>query len=254
MQERYALELIEKDKRIDGRNFEEFRPIEIKENVINTAEGSADVRFGDTRVIAGVKLNLGEPFPDTPDEGMLIVNAEFTPLAAPEFESGPPGEDAKELARVVDRGIRESRCIELEKLVVTPGEKVWCVFIDIHIINHQGNLLDCATLASLVALLNTKIPKLDGENILRGEFEKDLPVVFKPINITVGKVGERLLFDPTHIEENVLESKLSIAIKDDDTVCAMQKMGKEGLTIKDIEKMVDMVIKKSKKIRELLKK
>jgi len=253
MQERYALELIEKDKRIDGRSFEEFRPIEIKKNIINTAEGSADVRFGKTRVIAGVKLTLGEPFPDTPNEGMLIVNADFTPLAAPEFESGPPKEDAIELARVVDRGIRESKCIELEKLVITPGEKVWCIFIDIHIIDHQGNLLDCAALASLVALLNTKIPKLDGETMLRGEFERDLPVVFKPINITVGKIGDRFLLDPTHIEENVLESKLSIAVRDDDSICAMQKQGSEGLIVEDIEKMVDMVIKKSKEIRGLIK-
>jgi len=254
MQERYALELIEKDKRIDGRGLEEFRPIEIKENLINTAEGSADVRFGKTRVIAGVKLMLGEPFPDTPDEGMLIVNVEFTPLAAPEFESGPPREDAIELARVVDRGIRESKCIEVEKLVITPGEKVWCVFIDIHIINHQGNLIDCAALASLVALLNTKIPKLEDEKILRGDFEKDLPVVSKPITITVGKVGDKFLLDPAYIEENVLESKLSVAVRDDDSVCAMQKQGRDGLAIKDIEKMVDLVIKKSKEIRKLIKK
>jgi len=253
MQERYALELIEKDKRIDGRGFEEFRQIEIKKNVINTAEGSADVRFGKTRVIAGVKLKLGEPFPDTPNEGMLIVNAELTPLAAPEFESGPPKEDSIELARVVDRGIRESKCIELEKLVITPGEKVWCVFIDIHIINHEGNLLDCAALAAVTALLNTKIPKLEEEKIIRNEFEKDLPVVFKPITLTVGKGVDKFLLDPTHIEENILESKLTICIRDDDKICAMQKQGKKGLTTEDIEKMVDIVMEKSKEIRKLIK-
>lgn len=254
MQEQYALELIEKNKRIDERGFEEFRPIEIKENIIKTAEGSADVRFGETRVIAGVKLGLGVPFPDTPNEGTLSVNVELTPLAAPEFETGPPGEDAIELARVIDRGLRESKCIELEKLVITPGEKVWCVFIDIYIINHQGNLMNCAALASLVALLNTKIPKLEDGNIVRGEFEKDLSLVFKPINITVGKVGNKFLLDPTYVEENILESKLSIAIRDDDCICAMQKQGRKELTIEDIEKMVDLAIKKSKEIRKLIKK
>jgi len=253
MEERYALELIEKDKRIGGRGFEEFREIEIKKNIINTAEGSADVRFGKTRVIAGVKLNLGEPFPDTPNEGMLIVNAEFTPLAAPEFESGPPKEDSIEVARVVDRGIRESKCIELEKLVITPEEKVWCVFIDIHIINHEGNLLDCAALAAVTALLNTKIPKLEEEKIIRNEFEKDLPVVFKPITLTVGKVGDKFLLDPTHIEENILESKLSICIRDDDKICAMQKQGKKGLTAEDIKKIVNIAMEKSKEIRKLIK-
>jgi len=253
MQEKYALELIEKGKRIDGRKFEEFRPIEIKPNVIKNSEGSADVRFGDTRVIAGVKLNIGTPYPDTPEEGMLRVGAEFSPLAAPEFESGPPGEDAIELARIVDRGIRESECIELKKLCLTPEEKVWCLFVDIHIINHQGNLLDCSALASLVALLNTKIPKLEDDKIIRNEFEKPLPVVFKPINITVGKISDKFLIDPRFEEENILESKLSIAIRDDDKICSVQKQEKMELSLEDIERMVDIALVKSKEIRKLVK-
>lgn len=251
--ERYALELIEKGKRTDGRKFEEFRPITIKEGIIQKAEGSADVKLGETEVIVGVKLNTGEPFPDRKDEGILIVNTEFTPLAAPEFESGPPGEDAVELARVVDRGLRESKCIELKKLCIVPEEKVWAVFVDIHIINHQGNLLDASALASLTALLNAKIPKLEDETILRGEFERPLPVVFKPINVTVGKAGEKFLLDPNFEEESILNSKLSVCVRDDDKICALQKQGNGELKLEDVEKMVDIAIAKSKDIRKLVK-
>jgi exosome complex component RRP42 len=250
--ERYALELIEKGKRIDGRKFEEFRPIIIKKGIVQKAEGSASVKIGETEVIVGVKLNIGEPYQDTKDQGTLIVNAEFTPMASPDFESGPPGEDAVELARVVDRGLRESKCIDLKKLCIVPGEKVWTMFVDIHIINHQGNLLDTAALASLAALLSAKIPKLDGENILRGDYEKPLPVVFKPINITVGKVGEKFLIDPIFEEEGILNSKLSISVRDDNNICALQKQGNGELTIEDIEKMVDIAIEKSKEIRKLV--
>lgn len=252
MEELYSLELIEKNKRIDGRKFDEFRKIEIEENVAKNAEGSARVKFGETEIIAGVKLDVGEPFPDTPEEGTLIVNTEFTPLASPEFESGPPGEDAIELSRVVDRGIRESKCIELNKLCIVPGEKVWCVFIDIYIINHRGNLLDASALASLIALLNTKIPKIEGEKIIRGEFEKKLPVVFKPITVTVGKIGNTFLIDPNLEEEKILESKLTVAIREDGKICAMQKQGRKGIEFKNIEKMVDLVIEKSKEIRKLI--
>lgn len=252
MQEKYALELIKNGKRIDGRKFEEFRPIEIKEDVIQKAEGSADVRFGDTRVVAGIKLELSKPFPDTPEEGMLRVGAEFAPSAAPEFEPGPPGEDAIELARVVDRGIRESKCIELEKLCIEPKEKVWGIFVDIHIINHQGNLLDCSALASLVALLNTKIPKVEDDTIIRKEFEKALPVVFKPINITVCKVADKFLIDPCFEEEGTIDSKLSICVREDEKICSMQKQGGGELTIEDIEKMVDIAMEKSKEVRKLM--
>jgi len=249
----YTLELIEKRKRTDGRKFDEFRKIEIKENLVEKAEGSALVKIGETEVIAGVKMNFGEPFPDTPEEGILVVNTEFTPLASPEFESGPPGEDAVELSRVVDRGIRESKCIELDKLCIVPKENVWATFIDIYIINHQGNLLDASALASLVALLNTKIPKLENGEIIRSEFEKKLPVVFRPINVTVGKIGNTLLIDPNLEEEKILESKLSIAIREDDKICAMQKQGNKGIEFKNIEKMIDLAMEKSKEIRKLVK-
>jgi exosome complex component RRP42 len=252
MEERYALELIEKGKRIDERKFNEFREIEINKGVIKTAEGSAWVKFGETQVIAGVKLNLGEPFPDTPEEGVLIVNAEFTPLASPDFEYGPPGEDAIELARIVDRGIRESKCIDMNKLVITPGEKVWCVFVDIHMINNKGNLLDASFLASMAALLNAKIPKIKDEKIVRGEYERDLPVVHKPINISVCKIGSNFILDPLLQEENILDSRLSLALKEDDKICAIQKQGNHGIKFEDIQTMVDMAIKKSKEIRELI--
>jgi exosome complex component RRP42 len=253
MEDEYALELIQKGKRIDGRKFNEFRNIEIKENIVKKAEGSASVKFGKTHVIVGVKLDIGTPFPDRPNEGMLIVNAEFTPLASPDFEPGPPGEDAIELARVVDRGIRESKCIKLEDLVIEPGENVWSIYIDIHIINHHGNLLNAAALAALVALMNTKIPKLEGEKILREEYEKDLPIVHYPIDVTICKIGKKYLVDPLVEEENVIDSKLSIALMENDNICAMQKQGKEGIEFDEIEKMIDLATEKSKELRNLIK-
>lgn len=253
MEEKYALELMQKGKRIDERKFDEFRKIEIKKNIIEKAEGSASVKIGETHVIAGVKLNIGTPFADRPEEGVLIVNAEFTPLASPDFESGPPSEDAVELARVVDRGIRESKCIEMEDLVIEPGLKVWSVFVDIHIINHDGNLMNAAGLAAIVALLNTRIPKIEDEKIVRGELIKDLPVVHCPINITICKIGKKYLIDPILEEENVINAKLTIGVMEDDKICAMQKQGKEGIIFEELEEMIDLAIEKSKELRKLVK-
>jgi len=248
----YVIDMIENRRRIDERKLDEFRKIEIKANIIKTAEGSASVKIGETEVIAGVKLNTGEPFADTPNEGVLIVNAEFTPLASPDFESGPPGEDAVELARIVDRGIRESKCIKMEDLCIEPEKKVWCVFIDIHIINHQGNLIDAAALASIVALLNAKIPKLDGEKIIRNEFERKLPVRYEPITVTVCKIEDKFLIDPILEEENMVEVKLTVAVRDDDKVCALQKQGTKELDIEDLEEMIKIAMEKSKEIRKMV--
>ncbi len=148
----YVLSKLRDNERIDGRGFDEFRNVEIIPNVIEKAEGSALVKLGDTQVVVGVKMQPGEPYPDTPDRGVIIVNAELVPLASPTFEPGPPDENSIELARVVDRGIRESEAVDLSKLVIEEGEKVWIVFVDIHALDDDGNLLDASALAAIAAL------------------------------------------------------------------------------------------------------
>ena len=246
----YASDFLLSGKRIDERKLDEFRKIEITQGIIDKAEGSAMVKVGKTKIITGVKIGLGTPFPDRPDEGMLVVNAEFTALSSPDFVSGPPGEDATELARVVDRGIRESECIDLKQLCITPGENVLSVFVDIHIINHDGNLIDCAFLASLGALLNTKIPKMKDDQIIRDEFEKDLPVLHKPIEVTVCKIGDNLVLDPSFQEEVAIDSKLTVCVRDDGKICALQKQGLKELKMEEIKKMIEIAIDKSKELRK----
>ena len=150
--------LINDGKRADGRAFDERRDIFIEPNVIDKAEGSARVRLGDTQVIVGVKPTIGEPFGDTPNLGVLMTNCELLPMAAPGFEPGPPSPESIELARVVDRGIRESELVDLEKLCIEEGKKVWMLFIDLHVIDYDGNLFDASNLAVMAALMNTKLP------------------------------------------------------------------------------------------------
>jgi len=250
--ESYILELLEKGKRIDGRKLDEFRRIEIKENVVSKAEGSASVKIGETHVMAGVKLELGAPFPDSPNEGILVVNAEFTPLASPEFEPGPPGEDEIELARVVDRGIRESECIELEKLCIQPGEKVWCIFVDISVLNHHGNLLDASALASFIALKNTRIPKVEDGKIVRGEYQGILPVVHTPITVSVAKIGKNLLVDTNFEEEKIVESKVCVTTREDGKICAVQKQGSGYISFEELEEILDLSFEKAKEIRKMV--
>ena len=146
-------ELAKQDKRLDGRAMTEYRqPIAIETEISWTAEGSAKVQIGNTTVMAGVKLSLEKPYNDTPEEGGIMVNVELLPLSHPDYEPGPPGIKAIELARVIDRGIREAKAIDMKKLCIKPGEKAWFVTIDIITINDDGNLFDAAGLAALAAL------------------------------------------------------------------------------------------------------
>ncbi|MBU3896504.1 MAG: exosome complex protein Rrp42 [Nanoarchaeota archaeon] len=251
--ENYIKKLIEEDLRIDKRAFDEFRKIDIKVNEITSAEGSARVRIGNTHILAGIKMAVGTPFPDTPAEGILIVNAEFAPIASPTFEPGPPSESSIEMARVIDRGIRESHCIDLDKLCIIEKEKVWIINVDIHVLDHDGNLIDAGGLAAIIALLNTQIPKYENEKIDYKQHSGKLPVVDIPVPITIYKIANKLLVDTNVEEENALDARITICTNKAGNICAMQKGGVGHLTTEELEKAVDLSIKKGNEIRSLIK-
>lgn len=143
-------DLLIQDKRLDGRGLLDYREIKFETGIVEKANGSALVSLGKTKVMVGIKVESGTPFPDSPEEGVLTVNAELVPLASPSFETGPPGEKSIELARVVDRGIRESKSIDTKKLCIVPGKKVFIVFVDIYILDHDGNLFDAPSCESVL--------------------------------------------------------------------------------------------------------
>src|SRR5512137_1506082 len=191
-------QLIDTGKRLDGRNLTDYREFTIEEGLIERAEGSARIRLGKTEVLVGIKIATGEPFPDTPNDGVLTVNAELVPLASASFEPGPPDENSIELARIVDRGIRESKAVSSEKLVIESGKKVFVVFVDVYVLNHDGNLIDASALAAVSALVNTKMPNYEIEE---GEVKfktgyTQLPLKSHPITVTIGKINNHLIIDP----------------------------------------------------------
>jgi len=201
--------------------------------------------------LVGIKMSVSSPFPDTPDEGMLMVNAELAPIASPTFEPGPPNEDSIELARVVDRGIRESHCIALEKLCIEEG-KVWEVNIDIHVLDHDGNLIDAAALGAMAALLRTRIPRYENSRVIFGEYERQLPITDRPIAITVTKISDKLLIDPNLEEEDALDARITISTNEKGEICSLQKGGEGYFTTEELEKAADLSILKCKELRNLL--
>ncbi len=247
---------IQKGIRLDGRKLEEFRDIEIIPNYINkNPEGCALVKIGKTKVLVGVKMGVGKPYQDSPDEGVLMTGAELSPIAAPEFESGPPREAAIELARVVDRGIRESKMINTKALCIKEREAVWLVFLDIQILDYDGNLFDAAALGAVVALMNTKIPTYDlkTEKIDFEKYSGKLELNEVPISITARKISGKIVFDPNAEEEELVDSRLTFAFKENGNICAMQKGGSEPITKDEILDLMKKSSDQSKIIRKKLK-
>jgi len=247
-------QLIAHGKRLDERGPNDYREIQIEAGFVERAEGSARVRLGKTEVLVGTKIETGEPFPDVPNAGVLTVNAELVPLASPTFEPGPPDENSIELARVVDRGIRESKAIDLESLCVEPGKNVFVVFVDVYVLNHDGNLIDASALASLAALLNTKMFNYE---VKEGEIKikpgyTPLPLRNHPIAVTFAKINDKLIVDPWLEEEQIMDARLTMTVDKDGKICALQKGGYGYFTTQQIFEAAKVAIEKSEELRKLV--
>ena len=250
----HIIKLFEAGTRLDGRKLDEYRKISLDVDVISTAEGSARVKIGKTDVISGVKLEVMEPYPDTQDQGSIMVGAELLPLSSPNFELGPPSKDAVELARIGDRGIRESKALDLKKLCIKEGEKVWMLIIDLVTINHDGNLFDASALAAIAALKNIKFPEYKDCVINnKKKTDKKLELMDIPLSVTVSKIGDKFIVDPDSEEEKAVDARLTVASLSDGTLCALQKGGNYPLTAEDVSKMIEIAIEKGKELRKLVK-
>jgi exosome complex component RRP42 len=254
------LEYLKDGKRFDERGLLDYRDLQIETGISNKAEGSARVRLGKTEVIAGVKLGLGTPYTDSPDSGVLTVTAELLPLSSPKYEPGPPSEDSIEVARIVDRGIRESEFIDLKKMCIEEGKEVWTIYLDIYPINDAGNLIDAAAMASVAALMTAVLPKTEKEKdgptkIQFGEFtSKKLPLKeAMPLTTTYHKLGDSIFIDPVTEEEEASQARLSIAIsqlKKDSNINALQKGGSVPFTVDELNHILDNAAKIHKKLQD----
>ncbi len=250
--------LLAKGERIDGRSFDEFRSIQAFLNPIPKAEGSALVKLGNTIVMTGVKIEVGTPFPDRPEEGVLQVNAEFVPLASPTFEPGPPDEFAIEAARVVDRNLREPRAVRLEDLVIIPGKKVWIVFNDIYLLDHGGNVIDAGMLSTMLALNTARVPSItgiEGDNVVIDKMVKDkkLGLNLNVVTVSIGIIGDYLLVDPSLEEELVLDSKITIGFDDRGRITGIQRTGMHGIPSGKLNEIVELASRKAEELHGLIR-
>jgi len=251
------LTFLSRGTRVDERSFDSPREINIKTDLIPNANGSSYVELGKTKVLTGIKVEPGTPFPDTPQEGNLIVSVEFLPHASPVFEPGPPDERAVELARIIDRSLRDVRAIDLSKMVITPGRKVWNIFIDIYVVDYDGNMIDASSIATMLALLTAKIPKVSttetGEIIISEEKSENIPVKKKVVTATIAKITDEntgnkyYIADPSLEEEMIADTLVTIAFSEDGLITGMQKSGLSSIYSDDIPKILNMSRKLAEK-------
>lgn len=256
LRKQQMLDLLNKGKRLDGRSLDETRKLEIELDIVKKADGSSKVKLGNSEVVAGVKVETGEPFEGLEHKGALIVTAEILPTASPYIEPGPPDEETVELARVVDRGVRESEMLDLEKLVLVPGKIVYTIFVDCSIINADGNLFDATSYAVVSALCSCRLPIFeiqDGQKVIDTKQKQPAPITTIPVSLTFAKIGDHIVLDPTSEEEACMDSRITITTNSNGEYTAVQKGQTGSFTLEEIKNISEIARIKGETMRGKLK-
>ncbi|BBL45336.1 exosome complex component Rrp42 [Nanobdella aerobiophila] len=244
----FLRKILKQDLRLDNRNLLEYRKINKIDNYTINAEGSCYLELGNTKVLSGVKLEISEPYEDK--EGIFINNVEFSQVSDSNVD--PASEEVIEFSRVVDRVIRESGFIDTKKLVID-DKNVWTIYLDTYVLNNDGNIIDAAVLSSILALRNTRFPKLEKENDkyiinYKEKTDKRLPLNENkiPIMVTFAKIDNKFILDPNKYEEEAADFIIHIGLTDNINALQTRKSGSISL------EEFDYLLNKAKDFKEYL--
>ncbi|XP_044874162.1 exosome complex component RRP45 isoform X2 [Mauremys mutica] len=193
-------------------------------------------------------------------------------MAAPAFEPGRQPELLVKLNRLLERCLRNSKCIDTESLCVVAGVKVWQIRVDLHLLNHDGNIIDAASIAAIVALCHFRRPdvSVQGEEVtLYTPEERDpvpLSIHHMPICVSFAffQQGTYLLVDPSEREERVMDGLLVIAMNKHREICTIQSSGGimllkdqvlrcskiTGVKVAEITELIQKALENDRKVRK----
>ncbi|KAF9304024.1 hypothetical protein BGZ74_002541 [Mortierella antarctica] len=226
----FVLAALKDGARIDGRKFYDFRTLRLS---FGADYGAVEVQLGNTRVLAKVSCEVIRPYADKPTEGFLVFNTELSPMASASFEVGRQTDEEVLVSRLIEKAMRRSRALDTEGLCIVAGEKVWSVRVDIHFLDHDGNLVDAACIAAITALLHFRRPDVTvvGEEVTIHTLEQRNPVPLSIHHIPICTTfaffdnDERMIVDPTYLEEQIKEGDMTLTLNVHKEVCAMSKAG-----------------------------
>ncbi|KAM9237709.1 exosome complex component RRP45 [Dugong dugon] len=266
---RFLLRAIEEKKRLDGRQTYDYRNIKIS---FGTDYGCCIVELGKTRVLGQVSCELVSPKLNRATEGILFFNLELSQMAAPAFEPGRQSDLLVKLNRLLERCLRNSKCIDTESLCVVAGEKVWQIRVDLHLLNHDGNIIDAASIAAIVALCHFRRPDVsvqgDEVTLYTPEERDPVPLSIHHMPICVSSAffqqGTYLLVDPNEREERVMDGLLVIAMNKHREICTIQSSGGimllkdqvlrcskiAGVKVAEITELIQKALENDQKVRK----
>jgi exosome complex component RRP45 len=147
------------------------------------------------------------------------------------------------LSRILEKAIRRSNALDTESLCIIAGLKVFALRADVHIIDHDGGLIDASCIAVMAALQHFRRPDVivEGEKatVLSPREREPIPlsILHQPLCVTFSyyEEGEIFLVDANLAEEQVRQAEIIITMNKHGEVCQMAKYG--GATVNPLALM-----------------
>lgn len=221
--------------RPDGRIFPQSRPAKVVSSLLKHSAGSALVKQGDTKVLAAATVQIGQPNPELPDHGDVIVN-----VTTPEQSHSDVLQSW--LQRIMDGLIPP-------KLTLMTGKACIRLVLTVLILQEDGNLHDVALTACMAAWKDTRLPTMDDLIDHQGKlWWKDSPVTSLTmvheskteyrVSLTMGvleKDGKAIfLVDPTGEESPYINGLLTVIVTLPRQLIQFEYSGSVALTATDM--------------------
>ena len=137
------------------------------------------------------------------------------------------------LSRLLEKTIRRSGALDTESLCIIAGAKCFHLRADVHVLDHDGNLVDASCLATVAALLHFRRPDVEvkGEDVTIFDIREREPVRLsmqhQPFCVTFSYYdsGQVMLQDATLLEEQCREGEIVISMNRFGEVCQIAKYG-----------------------------
>jgi len=217
----------EEGRRVDGRKFNELRPIKIEVGVLKNADGSAYIEHGRNKIVVAIygPKETHPKFMALPDRAILRCRYHMAPYSTEERKPPQPSRREIELSKVIREALEPA--IKLEEFPRT------AIDVYIEVLQSDGGSRGAGITAASVALADAGIPM------------KDLVV-----GCAAGKVDGQIVLDLNDLEDKEGEADLPVAIMPNIGQITLLQM--DGLlTIDEFKKALDLAIEGCKKIHQI---
>ena len=229
--------------RIDGRAFDQLRPIEIIPNINQFAEGSCLIRCGNTHVLCTASVEDKPPRHVPEGEGWVTAEYSMLPRANRERSRRDISKlklspRSAEIQRLVGRSLRA--VVDMKKL------GPWNITVDCDVLQGDGGTRTASITGGYVAMM-LAFRKMKEEGLI-----EEIPVSGYVAAVSAGIVEDQPMLDLCYEEDSSAMVDLNCVMDDQGRLIEIQGTG-EGrpFTVEEQRQLVDLCAKGIKQLQSI---